>query len=933
MLLERADELRALDAVLDTGGVLVIEGGVGIGKTSLVMQGCEAARRRGWRVLRGDGSELETGFAFGVVRQLFERELAAADPRQRAEWLAGPAGAVRGLLTGPASPGGAPDPFAVVHGLYWLTVNMAARQPVLIAVDDAHWADPASLRWLAYLAGRLEGPEAAVVLALRPAEPASQEGALLAIRVTSPAIRPALLSAAAVAAVVRAAIGSDTPDARCQALRAASGGNPFYLGELLRADAETGKAPAGAMLPASETVARHVEARIRRLDPAALGLAQALAVLGDECRLRHAAAMTGLHIESAIRLAAGLVRLEVLATADPPRFLHPVVRAAVDASLSSDERHRAHRAAARELDRDGHPLGQVAAHLMRVQPAGDLWVAERLRRAARAAMDAGAPKEGGELLRRTLAEPPPPQERIAVLRELAAADANAGRQSAFDWLEEALALTSDPRNRAEIAHEVALSYAALFRWVEAVDVTDRALAELGDRDPALAARLEAELVVAGMHDARRASRVGPVIDRLTARIPSQDTAEPLAVARGMASLLTGQPSAEVADALDDALRGAEPAARNWDTRAALLWTLIAAERFQPVEAALPAMIEAATRGGSARGLIAVYSSLGFLKLRLGALPEADGAARVALRVLQEGDFTAGLGVAGIVAEVAVKAGELDEAQALLELVPQGPAGVLSVLAPAARGRLSLARGDGRAALGCFESCLAMFGSDLWGIQIRDVGYLHARSGAAQAWLLLGDRDRARALAESELADARSSGGRRALGIALRVAGLAQGGTEGLPRLTESVDVLRESPALLERAKSLAELGAALRRAGSRVAARALLAEALDLAADCGARPLAARARAELTAAGGRPRRERRHGLDALTPSELRVARLAAGGQTNRQIAHGLYVTLKTVETHLAHVYAKLGISHRGELPEALAGENLGVPTPTRTAGG
>jgi DNA-binding CsgD family transcriptional regulator len=951
VLLERADELRALDAVLDTGGVLVIEGGVGIGKTSLVMRGCEAARRRGWRVLRAGGSELETGFAFGVVRQLFERELAGADPRQRAEWLAGPAGAVRGLLTGPASPGGAPDPFAVVHGLYWLTVNMAARQPVLIAVDDAHWADPASLRWLAYLAGRLEGPEAAVVLALRPAEPASQDGALLAIRMTSPAIRPALLSAAAVAAVVRAAIGSDTPDACCQALRAASGGNPFYLGELLRAEAEAeteaGKPAAGAtlpaaeatplaaeaMMPASEAVARHVEARIRRLDPAALGLAQALAVLGDGCRFRHAAAMTGLHIESAIRLAAGLVRLEVLATADPPCFLHPVVRAAVDASLTSDERHRAHRAAARELDRDGHPLGQVAAHLMRVQPAGDLWVAERLRRAARAAMDAGAPKEGGELLRRTLAEPPPPQERIAVLRELAAADANAGRQSAFDWLEEALALTSDPRNRAEIAHEVALSYAALFRWVEAVDVTDRALAELGDRDPALAARLEAELVVAGMHDARRASRVGPVIDRLTARIPSQDTAEPLAVARGMASLQTSQPSAEVADALDDALRGAEPAARNWDTRAALLWTLIAAERFQPVEAALPAMIEAATRGGSARGLIAVYSSLGFLKLRLGALPEADGAARVALRVLQEGDFTAGLGVAGIVAEVAVEAGELDEAQALLELVPEGPAGVLSVLAPAARGRLSLARGDGRPALGCFESCLAMFGSDLWGIQIRDVGYLHARSGAAQAWLLLGDRDRARALAESELADARSSGGRRALGIALRVAGLAQGGTEGLPRLTESVDVLRESPALLERAKSLAELGAALRRAGSRVAARALLAEALDLAADCGARPLAARARAELTAAGGRPRRERRHGLDALTPSELRVARLAAGGQTNRQIAHGLYVTLKTVETHLAHVYAKLGISHRGELPGALAGENLGVPTPTRTAGG
>ena len=929
MLLERADELRALDTVLDAGGVLVIEGGAGIGKTSLLRLGSERAARSGCRVLRGTGSELETGFAFGVVRQLFERELAAADPPQRTQWLAGPAAAVRGLLGAPDT---APDPFAVVHGLYWLTVNMAVGQPVLITVDDAHWADPASLRWLAYLATRVDGPGVAVVVALRPAEPASRQGPLAKIRTAAPAIRPALLSAAGVAAIVRGALGAGTPDATCQALREASGGNPFYLGELLRA--QSAAEPGGGRLPASEAVARHVEARIRRLDPAALGLAQALAVLGDEVQLRHAMAMTGLDTDPAVRLAAALVRVEVLAAADPPRFLHPVVRAAVDASLGSDERDRMHRAAAHELDRDGAAPGRVAAHLMHVQSAGDAWVAGRLRQAARSSLAAGAPAEAGDQLRRAFAEPPPPGERTGVLRELAAADASAGRQSAAGWLAEALARTSDPRERATIAHELARTYAALFRWVEAVDTTDRALAELGDRDPALAARLEAELAVAGMHDARRAARVVAVMERLRARRPPPDpeTAEALAVARAMAGVLTGRLTAEAAGSLDDALRAAEPAAANWDTRAALLWTAIIAECYATAEQALPAMAEAATRGGSARGLIAVYSSLGFCKLRLGALPEADGAARVALRILQEGDFTAGLGVAAIAAEVATEAGELDEAQALLELIPPGPAGVLSVLAPAASGRLSLARGDGQQALTCFEACLAMFGADVWGIEIRDVGYLHARSGAAQAWLLLGDRDQARTLAEAELADARVSGGRRALGIALRVAGLATGGADGLERLSASVDVLRESPALLERAKSIAELGAGLRRAGQRVAARPLLAEALDLAAGCGARPLASRLHAELAAAGGRPRRVRRHGLDALTPSELRVARLAADGQTNRQIAHGLYVTLKTVETHLAHVYAKLGISHRGELPAALAGENLGVPTPTRTAG-
>jgi DNA-binding CsgD family transcriptional regulator len=912
----------------------VVEGGAGIGKTSLVEQGCERARRRGLRVLRARGAELETGFAFGVVRQLFERELASASPQERAGLLAGPAGPVGELLAGQVAPGGAHDRlFALVHGLYWLTANMAADQPVLVVVDDAHWADAASLRWLAYLVGRLEGPDVAVLAALRPAEPVSREGGLLAVRSMAATVRPALLSPDGVATLVRAAMGAATPDARCTALLEASGGNPFYLDELLRAGTQglaVGRAdPDRSPGPASDEIARHVEARIRRLDPGALGLAQALAVLGDGGQVRHAAALAGLDIDRAIQLAAGLVRVEVLATADPPCFLHPIVRAAVEASLGSDERHAAHRSAARELDRDGGAFGQVAVHLMHVQPTGDGWVAGYLRQAARAAMDAGAPAEAGELLRRALAEPPPPGERVGVLRDLAACDANAGRQSALGWLEEALALTRDPRQRAGIAHEVAQAYTALFRWVEAVDVTERALAELGDRDPALSGRLEAELVVAGMHDARRASRVVPVIDRLMARVPSEDTAEALAVARGMASVLTSQPSAE-AGALGDVLLAAAPMAGNWDTRAALLWTLITAEQFGLVDAALPAMIEAVDQSGSARGLIAVYSSLGFLKLRLGTLAEADGAARIALGVLREGDFAAGLGVAGIVAEAAVEAGELEEARALLALVPPESPGVVSVLAPAAMGRLNLARGDGEQALHCFESCLAMFSSDLWGMEIRDVGYLHARSGAAQAWLLLGERERARVLAQSELADARVFGGRRALGIALRVAGLAQGGTTGLRLLAESAEVLRGSPAVLERAKSLAELGAALRRAGQRTEARPPLAQALDLAARCGARPLAGRAHDELTAAGSRPRRERRQGVDALTPSELRVARLAAEGRTNRQIAHGLYVTPKTVETHLAHAYAKLGISQRNELPEVLAGENLRVATRTRT---
>ena len=206
--------------------------------------------------------------------------------------------------------------------------------------------------------------------------------------------------------------------------------------------------------------------------------------------------------------------------------------------------------------------------------------------------------------------------------------------------------------------------------------------------------------------------------------------------------------------------------------------------------------------------------------------------------------------------------------------------------------------------------MELFGSPEWGMETHETGYVHARSGAALALLRLGEAERARALAEAELADVRILGTPRAIGVALRASGLARGGPEGMALLRESVTVLRESPAALERAHALAALGGMLRRAGHRRDAREPLAEALEIAARCGARPLAARAREELVATGARPRRAWRTGVEALTPQELRVARLAAAGRTNREIAVELYVTLKTVEGHLARAYAKLGIDGR-----------------------
>jgi hypothetical protein len=459
------------------------------------------------------------------------------------------------------------------------------------------------------------------------------------------------LSQSAVAKIVRDVVGARASDERCVTVWRQSGGNPFYVYELLRADDE----PPSGVTRTGLGLTRQVAARVRRLDRRALYFAQALAVLGDSCDLSHVARLAGVEIDAALRLAAGLVRQEVLADDNPPRFLHPVLREALEASLGTDERHSAHQAAARLLHADGAASGRVAAHLLRVRPAGDPWVLARLREAARAAVESGAPSAGADLLRRALAEPPPPDERVGVLRQAAEAEVLAGREVACVLLEEALELLVDPRERAQIGLKLARANANLYRWADAVDVCGRARAELGDRDRALTGRLEAELVVCGLRDASRAARALPILGGLENRPLEAGTAEAYAIARAMAAhMIEGRSAEEVALPLEVALERAGARAENWDLRLPGLVTLIWTERFNAVETVLNPMLTEAERSGSARGLHVTHVALGLLKLVLGALPEADAAARVALRVLRSAYFSQGLPlVVSVLANVAV----------------------------------------------------------------------------------------------------------------------------------------------------------------------------------------------------------------------------------------------------------------------------------------
>jgi DNA-binding CsgD family transcriptional regulator len=258
---------------------------------------------------------------------------------------------------------------------------------------------------------------------------------------------------------------------------------------------------------------------------------------------------------------------------------------------------------------------------------------------------------------------------------------------------------------------------------------------------------------------------------------------------------------------------------------------------------------------------------------------------------------------------------IDEARALLAAGNlDGPLGLTWPynVARHARGRLHAAAGDHAAAVRDLLKVGEL--AELWGV--RNPTLMPWRSDAALSLTALGDGHAASRLCAEEIELARRWGAPLGLGIALRAAGVAGGGDIEL--LTEAVSVLRRSPARLELARALIDLGAAQRRAGSRGRAREVLREGLDLAHAMGGLALATRARRELVVAGGRPRRDATRGRDALTPSELRVAQLAAGGRTNRQIAQALF-TQRTVENHLTSTYAKLGISSRPELPAALAG--------------
>jgi DNA-binding CsgD family transcriptional regulator len=779
----------------------------------------------------------------------------------------------------------------------------------LLAVDDLHWCDRPSLRFLAYLARRLEGMPILLAAAVRSGEP-GVDPTLLAEVVHDPAARtlqPGPLSEAGAAALIGDRLGADADPAFTAACHEATGGNPLLLRQLVRAleaehvspDAsQVGVVRAVGPRAASSTVL----VRLARLHGDAIAVARAVSVLGENAELPAVAGLAGLG-EDAVAAATGqLARAEILRPDPPLGFVHPLVRDAVYQELAPGERGLLHERAGRLLDAAGAPAEQVAAQLLEAPRRGEPWVVGVLEAAGRTAMRRGAADSAVAHLRRALEEPPPGERRTEVLLALGTAEALTNGPAAAEHLRAAYDALDDPVARAQVADGLARVLIFTGHPTAAAALTRRAADELPPGHEDLRGMLEAlELTT---------NTIGALTDDMMARIARhRRSGEPPALL-SMAAVdwaYRGGTADECCRLALEALeRGDLIERENGLFSISAITALGVADREEAIDA-LDASLEAAHRNGSLFSVASVHLFYGMTLLWRGDLA---GAKEMLMTGKEE--FTAwGFGATGQVyvdahlALVALEQGHLDGARRGLE-----------------SSRIAdLPSDDARYWLGAELALLVAEGR--WVDALESAAELERRFGhytspAAGRWRALralaldalGRREEARAAAAEEVAAAKTWGAPGALGHALRV----QGTIEGDLRLLEAaVAVLDGSTARLEHAKALAAFGGALRRERRPAEAREPLRQALELAVACDAPGLVEHVRTELYATGARPRTDALGGVAALTASERRVVARAAAGATNRDIAQALFVTPKTVEVHLSNAYRKLGIRSRREL--------------------
>ncbi|MET7720094.1 helix-turn-helix transcriptional regulator [Streptomyces mirabilis] len=941
-LFEREGELAAADEALNEltglredgteaserprGALLAFAGRAGIGKTTLLAEVRRRAAAQGCTVLSARGGDQEQGVAFHVARQLLQPQLAGiAEAELRAQlgsWYA---------IVGPAlglcapSEGAPPDQQGLRDGLDWVLTHLAVqRAPMVLVLDDAHWADPESLSWLAAFAPRVEELPLLLAVAYRPDELPDHAEAFRSLPGRA-GLRPLdlePLSAAAVADLVREDLGTQADDVFCRECWAVTAGNPFEAVELTAKVRDRGLVPTeeGAHLLrdlAAAVKGSGLIARLERLGASTVRFAWACAVLGTEIPPTLAAAVAGLGSEEAADAADALRGARILAGADTLEFVHPLIATAVYRAIPAAVRVALHGQAAWCVINEGLGPSAAARHLMETHPEGDNWVVQQLRAAARETQRAGAPDAARRYLARALREPPPLKERAAVLHELGCASLLTEPATTVNHLRAALEEPiTDPELRHNIVYRLSQVLAHSDRLAEASETLAREIRMTGDARVRL--RMQSEQF---MWDAFRADEPdSPArsrrLTRLADRLTGRDLTERYVIGlRAWDATLRGEP-AHVAlhhaeRALAGGIRWAE-ADRGFEVPVLVAFTFMYADRPGRTEELFAAGIaDFESQGWHGAHLSFGYTLLGYVRYRRGRLAEAEDFARAGLRLAERVGARTPVHwyAVGVIIQILLARGRVTEAAQIGEDHAFGapfPAAVTFPDVQTVHGELLLARGLTKEAAAELEAA---------GRRLDPRGMRNPSWCPWQLHLARAEKhdapERAVATALEAVHRARQFGAPSAVGQALRAAADVSSGSTRVKLLEESVSHLERSPAAYELACALVALGTELRRSGSPKEAAEHLYRGLDAAMQCGADGLGDEARAELAAAGLRPRRLHSTETDTLTARERAAAALTARGRTTTEVAEELGTEEPTVVRLLSAVYRKVGTDRTG----------------------
>lgn len=921
-LLERdrsvADLRAAHSAAADgQGSVRLIAGPAGIGKSALLRALGRIAEDEGGLVLTARASELDHGFAFGVVHQLLEPTL-RTDGKRRERLLSGAAGRAA-VLFGPAAMEVDPE-YGVLSGLYWLVANLADERPLTLLIDDLQWADEASLRFLEYLVRRLGDLPLLMAGTIRNSEPGARSELITAIEASPATETMALepLSQEAVAELLERHLEASPTAGFLDAACRATGGNPL-LATVLAREAEarglSGSDAEGAGLAklAAGGVVPMISSRLRTLPDETVTVAQVAAILGERASREDLISLSELGGREVADALARLVEADLLEPGGSWTFRHPLVLEAVTELIPDDRREELHRRAAMMLRERGAKPAEVALHWLATRPAGDRMAVADLRAAATAANAEGAPGTAVDLLRRALDEGVAPEWRPSLLLELAELELLTLQPEGPDRMREALASGLEgeevARGRAALGKMKMLADPAA--GLAEIDAARAATNDPGSRLRLEASLLEAIVLVDAISD-ERSDRYEAIRDRDD---PSVVELAHLASEEALSGRLPAERVTEIAlRATEDGLllREVGPGSATWNL---LTHALRFAERPEEAKRLL-------TEGGrivSSRGLRAagtfVDQSWAYWHRDFGSAARGLAHAQFGYEGILDAELPISVwSLTSIMAENMVLLDRVNEADALLDGTLGAAEGTfVEPFALTARGYTRMLNGRPGEAERDLRRVIEILDHHGWHAPAAARG----RMRLAELFARTGRKEEVLELTAVDERWAERAETKGALGCVLRVRALAEEGDVRLATLRGAVESLAASPLVADRSRALLDLGSCLRARGEQAEARSVLRQALDLASRCESTLLLRQARAELEASGARPRRERISGLEALTPSERRVAELAGEGMTNRQIAESLWVTRKTVEYHLRNVYVKLAIKSRAELGEVL----------------